>query len=434
MLNLSIFLLIFSHALLASFAVIIGVFYLFPHNFYFATPAYVITFFAFLLTNYLAPVGTKLLAFKDAYLQTLVCRPGLSWGITAIIIVLVLGWTLVMFDSIRSRYTYMKSIDGALSSIGVDGMALPTPELLAKAFNAAPDRPEVPFILTRASRLIASDLLTPMFQRYNKAFLDGVDRAHVLERFGKSQPPNRIAIGNEDTNLPRRDPIRFLTSVAFETSDKTDQQWALSTLSDLRKDDAGALLQVAIWEHNLAAPTGSQDEQRAALQASIENFDRILQTGSNTNFSSISFVSDHIFQQGLDYVASLKIEMQSLGRNDSEKCGFSSDIIGNYERIMLLRRRLSNATDLLWWEPPGKLFLYYLYLFFGHQTVNIGLDTIEQIKVCPSLMGRLQQMYDAPAFRSFQNPDAWTQGTPVSLAYNGSAGVRQLRDWLKRGW
>jgi len=421
-------LLILIHSLLASFAVIVGVFYLFPHDFYFATPVYIITFFVFFSTNYLVPVGTRLLSFKDAYLKTLVCRPGLSWIITTVIFALALIWTLTMFNSIYDRYAYMKAMDDALSSIGVDGMALPDPTRLAKAFNAAPDRPEVPFILTRASRLVSIDLLTPMFGKYNKAFLDGVDRDKILKQFRKYKPMHRIAIGNEDSSLPRRDPIRFLTNVAYETNQPADQRWAITTLSDLRQDNMEARLQLEIWKNDIG------DTANVSAEASIEAFDKLLQSISATDFSSISLVSDHIFQQGLDYISSLKIALQAKGTTDADRCRYSDDIIGNYERIILLRRRLSNAADLLWWEPPGKLFLYYLYLYLGHQTINIGLDEINMIKACPMFVDRLQRMYDAPAFRNFQNPDSWTQGTPLSSAFNGAASVRKLREWLKLGW
>jgi hypothetical protein len=426
--------LILIHSVLVAYAVIIVVFYLFPHDFYFATPLYLITPVLFFVTSYVIPAGNKLLPFKDVYLEALVCRPVASWCITTIIVASAVIWTVAMFGSIHSRYTYMKSLDEALSSIGVDGVALPEPSQLAKAFNALPDRPEVPFILTRASRLLSPDLLTPMFGAYNKAFLDGVDRNAVLKRFGDYEPPHRIAIGNETSNLPRRDPIRFLTAVAFETNNQTEQKWALATLSELRKNDAGARVQVEIWKHNLADYGDLKDpKNQAAMQQSIDALDKLLKPDAALGFSSISFVSDHIFQQGLDYAASEKIELQSYGANAADKCRYSDDIMSNYERILTLRRRLS-AADLVWWEPPGKLFLYYIYLYLGHQTINIGLDTIKMIDSCPGLMDRLQRMYDAPAFRSFQNPDTWTSATPLSPTFNGAAGVRQLRDWLKLGW
>ena len=426
--------LILIHSLLVSFALIVGVFYLFPHDFYFATPVYAIAPVIFFFTNYLVPAGTRLLPFKDTYLQTLIFRPAASWSFTIAALALALAWTLVMFDSLYNRYTYMRSIDGALSSIGVDGMALPEPAQLAKAFNAEPDRPEVPFILTRAARLLSADLLTPMFGKYNKAFLDGIDRNAVLKRFEKYKLSHRVAIGNDDSTLPRRDPIVFLTTVAFETNQPAEQQWALTTLSDLRKDDLSARLLIEVWKYVVSDTGDVSPAKLTAMQATIDTLDRLLQTNSGTDFSSISFVSDHLFQQGLDYVASLKIALQAHGMDDAQKCRYNNDIIGNYERILVLRRRLSNATDLLWWEPPGKMFLYYIYLYLGHQTINIGLEEIDMIKKCPTLLERLQRMYDAPAFRSFQNPDVWMQGTPMSPVFNGAAGVRQLRAWLKRGW
>jgi len=422
----STFFLILIHSLLASFAVIFVVFYFFPHEFYFATPAYAIAFAAFFLTNYLVPAGTRFLPFKDTYLQTLVVRPVLSWLITGIIVSMASAWTLAMFDRIYNRYTYMKAMDEALSSIGVDGIAPPEPALLAKAFNAEPDRPEVPFVLTRASRLISIDLLTPVFGRYNKAFLNAVDRTALLKRFSKFNARHRIAIGNDSSSLPRRDPIRFLASVAFETNEEKDQQWAVKILSDLRQDDPGAKIQVAMWKDELSKKEPDYD--------SVHAFDNLLSSISNTDFTSVSLVADHIFQQGLDHVSSLKIALQSKGTTDTERCQYNDDIVGNYERIILLRRRLSSAADLVWWEPPGKLLLYYLYLHFGNQTVNIGLDEIKMIEQCPALKTRLQALYEATAFRSFQNPDAWTQGTPLSPAFNGAASVNKLREWLKLGW
>lgn len=429
------FILILIHSVLASCAVIIAVFYLFPHDLYFATPIFLITPILFFATNYGIPAGTRLLSFKDAYLKALVWRPVVSWCITAVVIALALGWTLRMFGTVYDRYIYLKSLDEALSSIGVDGVALPEPGQLAKAFNAAPDRPEVPFILARASRLLAPDFLTPMFGAYNKAFLKEIDRGAVLNRFAKYKAKNRIAIGNESSSLPRVDPIRFLTNVAFETNNSEDQQWALRTLSDLRKEDVGAQVQIEIWKNALAEPgENSVEKKTAALQVSINAMERLTQPSALTNFSDISFVSDNIFQQGIDFVATAKIELQSYGSNDVEKCRYNDDIIRDYERIMILRRRLNSATDLVWWEPPGKMFLYYLYLYLGHQTINIGLDTVKMIEACPTLMGRLQQMYDAPPFRNFQNPDYWSQGTPLSSAFAGAAGVRQLREWLKLGW
>src|SRR4051794_39713239 len=94
----SLLLLMIAHASLASFAVGLVVFYFFPHDFYFATPAYAIAFLTFLATNYLVPAGTKLLPFKDNYLQTLVLRPVLSWKVTGAIVAVALAWTYIMFD------------------------------------------------------------------------------------------------------------------------------------------------------------------------------------------------------------------------------------------------------------------------------------------------------------------------------------------------
>jgi hypothetical protein len=418
--------LILIHSLLASFGVIFVVFYFFPHEFYFATPAYILTFFAFFLTNYLIPTGTRLLSFKDVYLQTLVLRPRLSWITTAALVTLALLWILAMFDSIYNRYTYMKAMDEALQSIGVDGLSPPEPALLAKAFNAAPDRPEVAFVLTRASRLISIDLLTPVFGKYNDVFLNAVDKASIVRKFSKYQPRHRLAIGDESSSLPRRDPIRFLTNVAFETNLDANKQWAINTLSELRKDDRGAQIQLAIWNYAIS--------NKIADEATIQSLDNLLSSVSEANFSSVSLVSDHIFQQGLDYAAIMKIGLQSQGTTDADRCKYSDDIIMNFERILLLRRRLASATDLLWWEPPGKLYLYYLYLYLGHQTTNIGLDEIKMIERCPALRNRFQRLYDAPVFRGFQNPDNWTQGTPLSPAFNGAASVTKLREWLKLGW
>jgi hypothetical protein len=422
-------LLVLVHSLLASFAAVFFVFYIFPHDFYFATPAYVLVFPLFLLTNYLVPVGTRLLAFKDRYLQTLVSRPRLSWAVTGAIALVALSWTFKMFDTIYARYSYMKAMDDALLSIGIDGIMPPQPAQLAKAFNAAPDRPEVPFILTRASRLIVIDTLTPVFGQYNKAFLDAVDRAAVLKKFEKYAPRHRIAIGNENANLPKVDPIRFLTAVAFETNHPDEKNWAIKTLSEFRKDDKDAQIQLEIWKDWNSNRTKPPDK------TSIEAFDNLLQGVSSTDFASVALVSDYVFQKGLDYVSGMKIERQSKGATEAERRQYNDDIIRNYERILLLRRRLSNATDLLWWEPPGKMYLYYLYLHLGHQTIS-G-DLVKQIKMigeCPQLMERLQRMYDAPAFRSFQNPETWTQGTPLSSAFNGAAGVSKVREWLKLGW
>jgi len=426
--------LVLSHSCLASLIALFVVFYWFPHNLYFATPLYLIAPVLFFVTNYLIPVGTRLFPFKDAYLRTLVNHPIRSWLITIIALVAAIAWMLMLFDRIYYRYTYLRFLDEALSSIGVDGMALPEPDRLAKAFNAAPDRPEVPFILTRATRLLASDLQTPLFSQYNKAFLDSIDRDSVLRRFGNYSPPHRIAIGNEPRTLPRRDPIRFLTSVAFETNEIGEQQWALRTLSSMRAQDPASRLQAEIWKQDLADKGDQPDERRQILQSSIAAIDQLVNIGPGASVSEISFISDHIFQRGLDYVTSLKIESQALEATAQDRCRYSDDIVRNYERIVGLRRRLSSATDLLWWEPPGKLFMYYLYLYLGHQTIDIGLTTIAQIDSCPGLMTRLQRMYDAPALRNFQDPDSWTQGTPISPAFNGSAGVRQLREWLTMGW
>lgn len=422
-------LLVLIHSLLVSFALVFFVFYVFPHDFYFATPAYIVVFFLFLLTNYLVPVGTRLLAFKDGYLQTLVFRPRLSWIVTGAIVILALGWTFRMFDTIYARYSYMKAMDDALSSIGIDGITPPEPAQLAKAFNAAPDRPEVPFILTRASRLIAIDTLTPVFGQYNKAFLDAVDRTAALKKFDKYGPRHRIAIGNESASLPRVDPIRFLAAVAFETNQADEKNWAIKTLSDFRKDDKGAQIQLEIWKDS------NSNRVQVPDKTSIEAFDNLLQGVSSKDFASVSLVSDNVFQKGLDYVSSMKIERQSKGTSDLERCQYNDDIIRNYERILLLRRRLANATDLLWWEPPGKMYLYYLYLHLGHQTIGKELMVeVDMIGICPQLMERLQRMYDAPAFRSFQNPETWTQGTPLSSTFNGGAGVSKVREWLKLGW
>ncbi len=411
------------------------VFYFFPHVIYFATPLYVFVPLFFFCTNYLIPYGTKLFSFKDPYLESLVVHPNVSWAITTIAFVLSVVGFGAMSGSIYNRYVFMRAVDQSLSGIGADGLALADPRQLAIAFTAEPERPEVPFILTRSSRILSADMLTPMFGRYNKVFYEAVDRDAVLKRYRSYEPRKRIAIGDDTSALPRLDPIRYLTGIAFETNDPQAQKWALETLSNARKDDSEAQLQVEIWKNFLSSNGGSGADKLLVMRATISNLEKRLSvdTGSS-DFSGISFVSDQIFQTGLDYLASTKIEAQSMGSSDEQRCAFNDDIIEYYERILVLRRRLGNSTDLIWWEPPGKMFLYYLYLYLGHQTINIGLDTIEKIKSCPKLIERLQRLYDAPAFRSFQDPEVWTQGTPLSSAFNGAAGVTILREWLKLGW
>jgi len=420
-----LFLIVF-HSLLASFAVGVVVFYIFPHDFYFATPAYALTFLIFFATNYVLPAGARFLPFKDTYIRALVLQPALSWMITCAIFGAAMTWSFVMFDTIYARFAYMKAMDEALISIGVDGLSVPEPTLLAKAFNAAPARPEVPFILTRASRLLSIDVLRPVFYEYNKAFLGSVDKSAVIAKFKEHVSKHRLAIGNESSNLPKIDPIRFLANVAFETNVAAEQTWAIETLAKYRANDDAARLQLDIWRAQVATTT----DDKAFVTTLGGHVDAI----SSAGFSSVSLITDAVFQTALDQIAGTTISLEAKAATADEKRAYQNDIISNYERIILLRRRLVNATDLIWWEPPGKLFIYYIYLHLGGQTMNIGGRVIDEIAASPELKERLQKLYNAPAFRAFQNPETWALGTPLSPAFNGAAGVTKIREWLKMGW
>jgi hypothetical protein len=346
---------------------------------------------------------------------------------------------VIMFGTIVERYKYMRAIDQAINIIRSNQLALPAPEDLAAAFTLMPQRPEVPFILMRSARLLSFDDRPQNYYAYMQRFMAQVDKDAIAVKFSAFHHPRKLSIDADREELPILDPIQILTNFAIDNQNPSTQlEWAIKILRQYRDrpEDAELRLWRTILETELALEKGGDAatiaDTRARVIASIQTqTDPVI---AGTNFRTLAFAADHIYQEALDYLAWLKASGPESDAKLPVQCGSSEEIIAIFQRILVMRKRLLARADLLWWRSPAKLNIYYLFTHLSGQKGNVSTKIYDSFNRCAGLMDRIKELYSATAFKQYQDPESWHYGTPLSADFNGSASITLLRKWVRLGW
>ena len=208
-----------------------------------------------------------------------------------------------MFGTVIERYRYLEAIDRAMNTVASGQLGLPSPDSLAKAFNILPYRPEVPFMLMRAARLLSFDDMPQMYGEYIEDFMLNVEKEEIATKFKDFRRSSKFSIDADDHTLPTLDPIELLTTFSIEgKAAKEGLKWSVGILKKYRDRDEDVELkvwrQILEMEFMLAdKPEISKiDHARTSAIANIEGLTEPQRTGSG--FRSLSFVADHIYQGG----------------------------------------------------------------------------------------------------------------------------------------
>ena len=428
------------------------VFYFFPHKIVFVgTGAAAVSGAIWFIFNSFSTFEGRLFGLRDAYLKAVALHtnPALlvSLGVLA---VAILG-TVIMFRTIVDRFYYLQALDQAIPFFEADQVGLPTPQKLAAAFALYPDRPEVPFILARSARLLTFDDRWDNFYLYMEQFLDALDKDAVIKRGENFRPRFKLAQAGEAPELPLLDPIRLLAGYMIEVSPPRQAKAYDAAIELLEKyrnrdgDDAAKLQRTLDeTERDLDIRQPDPVKRRELTAAAIRKLE--LQTDPSKRaqadpaaavdaFRSVAFAADQIYQRGLDQLAYLKamlVAEEAARANSCEHQNYA-EVIGLYQRVLSVRGKLMSPSDIVWWDQPGKLTLFHIFIELSGRH-GYGAALLKQFESCPELIAGLKNLHGAAAFKGFQDPETWTMGTALSKSFNGSAAAAQLRRWMQTGW
>jgi hypothetical protein len=430
-------------------------FYYFPHRLVLGTYASIFFFLAGIGAQ-LFPYSGRLWNFTAWYFRLLTTYFVESFAVSVFVACLLALWGAVMFGEIRRRYEYLNAIGEAIQLVNADQIAVPRAELMANAFQRMPNRPEVPFILARSVRVLSpgNDLLP--FQEYMKTFTSFLDPKTVLSN--STQIPDRSRLSAEPgPGLPVLEPVELIAQFKVEVPDKDQEKQYVEAVSMLdtalaAKADLGLKIyrQTLQAELDLEIRKPSDSERVTLIDTAIRGLEESISDASKSAAASGSrlFV-DQTYQEALDAIGDLNLQRAFLPRarpsaadgsipQPGQQAGceiYAAKAIDAFSRLLILRRRLMVNGDILWWRPPNKLTLYHIFTHLSGQHSSVA-ETIEKQsrEVCPQAWEKLKDLYAAPAFKTFQDPDQWAAGTPIASAFNGSAAAAQLRKWLQLGW
>jgi hypothetical protein len=464
---------IFLNALTVAIAVYFVVFFFFPHKIVFVgTGVAAASGIFWYVFNSLSRYGQRILAARDFYIRGILFYPCWALGVSMLLVLAAGLGTAVMFDTIVNRFNYLRALDRAIPFFEADQVGVPAPKDLAEAFALNPQRPEVPFILMRSARLLTFDDRYENFYLYMEQFLDALDREAVIKRSENFRPQYKLAQGGEAPELPLLDPIRLLAGYMVEVSEPKRKQAYADAIGLLQKhrnregDDA-AKLQRSIYETDRdleITPDPDPARQSAIAEAAIQRLEQQIdpskRPATKDTFRSAAFAADHVYQQALDSLAYLKAMQfipaaagsnacrQDAKRTDAAANGQATpnsvqpdpeakridEVVAFYQRILTIRSRLMSQTEVVWWQTPGKLTLYYMFSEFSDKHGVNGARLLTEFGRCPALLERMKKLHAAAAFKPFQDPETWAHGTPLSRSFNGSATAAQLRRWMQQGW
>jgi hypothetical protein len=428
-------------ALSLAIAVLMAFFYFAPDKIVFGVKTSAVIGAALTLHSFLGPNLSRFFSLGDRYLRLMVLATWRVLAVSLALFALAICWVALMFGNIVERYRYLDAIDTAISVIGTNQLALPAPEDLATAFSLMPQRPEVPFILMRAARLLTFDDHPENYYAYVQKFMSQIDKDAIAERFKLYQRRTKLTLDSGTSDLPLLDPIQIMTNFAIESGHPAaGRDWAIDVLRKYRDRDEDT--EMKLWrsilevDRLLDSSNDPEEKDRIRLKGIDTIQTQIEPQADGENFRKLSFAVDHVYQESLDYLAWLYVGGIDPKADLSAQCANPKmeKIVPLFQRIMLVRSRLLTRTDLLWWRSPTKLNVYFLYLHLGGQTGRVSSSVLSEFGRCPELMAKIQSLYSSIAFKQFQDPETWLYGTPLSPSFNGSASVVLLRQWVRMGW
>jgi hypothetical protein len=200
----------------AAFAgvLVVSTFYLAPEQLVLGTRASLVAFATPVIAQFL-PYTSRIWDIRPAYFRFLERHLILCFATSAFAAILLLIWGATMFGELRQRYRYLEAIDRAISLVDAEQIGVPQPELLATAFQQIPFRPEVPFILARAVRILSPDDNLGPFHRYMKRFVSAIDREAVVAFKVPSSARRRLSI-EQGRSLPLLDPVELMVQYSIE--------------------------------------------------------------------------------------------------------------------------------------------------------------------------------------------------------------------------
>jgi hypothetical protein len=426
--------------------VVFCTFYLAPEQLVLGTKASLAAFVTPFVVQ-LFPHSQRLWQVRIWYFRLLSKHLVKTFAASALVTIILCLWGATMFSEIRRRYEYLDRIDEAIKLVNADEVGVPRPDLLANAFENMPHRPEVPFILARAVRILSPDDQLGPFHEYMKRFLAAVDREKVAASYAPMGGRARFSV-ERGANLPILQPIELIVQYSLEVpaTDRTEHfSWAISKLTSEaeKRDDFGLKIYKLILETDRDVRDADDANRRSALDKAISLLESAKsELQSRETLGGSRLMTDQLYQELLDALGDLNLKRAlhpspTAEKIDPSQClnQFWEKAIDNFSHVLLLRRRLLVRDEILWWRPPSKLTIYHIFAHLSGQRAPYAEKlTTEAEASCPKGWEKIKALHSSPAYRSFQDPDQWSMGTPLAPAFNGSAAAAQLRKWLQAGW
>lgn len=400
--------------------------------------SWIAAFLVIVWSLYNNPFSTKVLGYELVQSYRRIClrqfRPFKI--VSVIVLVSLLGWGVPMFKELWSRWSYVEMIKQMTLNEGTEAVPFATAGDLAAAYNLYPHRREVPFILARMGRLLSFDDQTGNYNLLVNEFLKKVDQGRIISKYHE-----RKSIERYEGAI---DPIITIARLKVEAQRASADSLcdAIDLLNAYRKDDELAKLYRLIYEHERAEHTTAEQDKgtKERLRNEIKTFIEGVSSQQSPK-DHIRLVTSHVFQELLDHYAQLQIEITHEGErpayshSKSNMADPAEEVTRLYARILTMRLQIASASDVPWFEGPGKFTIYH---YFKHQVgreSSITEDVMELFDKVPGLQAAMKKrISDAEAFKEFRNLDAWDRGTPLSANFAGTGMYKKIVEWLKSGW
>jgi len=334
-----------------------------------------------------------------------------------------------MFRDLFSRWSYVTSIKEMTMSEGNEAIPYATAPELAHAYQLYPHRREVPFILTRMSRLLAFDDEVENFNVFIRRFSQDIDIIDICERYKNKE--------DLDGYTGAIDPVVFLSRILIESAPSADTLTrAIQLLDKYRANDPTAALHKILYEHELL----ELDKVMTPIEKKVEllklkgRIDTVLK--ATTQLTSprdhLQIVTDHVFQEVLDHYAQIEIQ---TALNEDDYAIARVKVPKLYSRVLVVRQQIARASDVPWLSGPGKFSIYYFFQHYLGRESGVSRELMKMVSSVPGLDEALKTMlFNAEAFRDYRTMKTWDIGTPQSAEYAGTEMHRKLVGWLKFGW
>jgi hypothetical protein len=379
------------------------------------------------------------------YVQAIYSRLPLVLIVIFIVWVAVISGSIVMRKDIIGRFVYVANLQKSMKQGVVDGASLPDSAALADAFATFPNRREVPFLLSRSSRLLLQANRRDLFRAFQKRFFDSLNVDGLLQEL--CEPGKRPL---------RADGLLFLVAVAGEAFVPTlgpgevgygDQ--AIAAIGGLErfvqplKECRVASLQATVKKirlqdriNELSGSVGRAEPYNIDLETAALD-QRIKQT--KDELAVLSFWQSHEAQEYLDFKAYRMQCKLHLCDDKPPLPGLVSqdqltELMSLYETLLILRQGSLHAGDVIWNETPFKLNLFAAFMIEANLQSLAWPDQVALFTGSSDLKTAMAELTSRKAFEQFRTVSGWYAGTPLDFNLNGSAAADKIDHWLKSDW